>query len=421
MTPEQLNNVQLIFFLAGGYLVSRLMIKAKLPESIVFWLIGRKPLSTASILLYLIGITSVLGVFIHHVIVVLTLLPLARLILDEVKAKNPGHDTLAATMLAACLMYGANIGGIGTLTSSAANGILLAGANGILPGLTHLGDVPGAEKLTFFLWMVWGVPLVLVYTFVAWLVLVSVYRTRHFFRVPLSFDVHASLRNPFRRLSIIVAGVTFGSAFLLSMLSNVAEGYIMWWTLLTALLFTGIIAFLFLTKVETPEGTTPLLTFRDCLSDLPKRGITLVIITVALAFLLGLVINFFEDALTNIIGMMVSPQTPVIGLFFILALFGTFTTELLSNTVIQYALFALMPSLTSLVPFPLLLGMIVATLASSSAFMSPLSTGVNSLAFGEMKGASLKMLLLAGLVMNVVGSLLVAVWTLTVIRWVLGL
>ena len=195
----------------------------------------------------------------------------------------------------------------------------------------------------------------------------------------------------------------------------------MWWTLLTALLFTGIIAFLFLTKVETPEGTTPLLTFRDCLSDLPKRGITLVIITVALAFLLGLAINFFEDALTNIIGMMVSPQTPVIGLFFILALFGTFTTELLSNTVIQYALFALMPSLTSLVPFPLLLGMIVATLASSSAFMSPLSTGVNSLAFGEMKGASLKMLLLAGLVMNVVGSLLVAVWTLTVIRWVLGL
>jgi len=419
LSIETLNNVQLAFFLAGGYLVSRLMIKSQLPEALVFWMIGRKHLSVSRLLFYLLAINAILGIFIHHAIVVLTLIPLALLMQEAISDSNPKFDRLVPTMLAACLMYGANIGGIGAITSSAANGILIAGANGILPGLG--GAVYGAEKLTFFLWMVWGVPLVLVYTVLAWGVLVLFFQPYKHFKTHLKFEPKESLENVFRKPAIIAAIFTFGAAFFFSMASNVWASHILPLTIATIVYFLAIIMVLFFFKIEKEEKRVPLLTLHDCVSNLPKRGLTLVVITVVIAFFLGLGINYFRDGLTGLISAVVDERTSVLTLMVIVAIFATFTTELLSNTVIQYALFALMPSLASIVDFPVLLGMIVATLASSSAFMSPLSTGVNSLAFGEMRGASLRMLLFSGFFMNLIGSLLVAVWTLTVTRWVLGI
>ncbi|MBL7978995.1 MAG: hypothetical protein JNN12_11705 [Bacteroidetes Order II. Incertae sedis bacterium] len=419
LSIESLNNIQLAFFLTGGYLVSRLMIKSQLPESLVFWMIGRKHLSVSKLILYLLAINAILGIFIHHAIVVLTLIPLAHLMQEVLSKENPQYDRFVPTMLAACLMYGANIGGIGAITSSAANGILIAGANGILPGLG--GAVPGAEKLTFFLWMLWGVPLVLVYTLLAWAVIVLFFQPFKHFKEYIKFEPTEPIENVFRRPAVVFAVLTFGAAFLFSMASNVWASQILPLTIATAIFFLTIIALLFFLKIPKDGHKVPLLTLSDCVSNLPKRGLALVAITMVIAFLLGLGIHYFRDALTGTIALVVDDQTSILTLMLIVAIFGTFTTELLSNTVIQYALFALMPSLATLVDFPILVGMIVATLASSSAFMSPLSTGVNSLAFGEMRGASLRMLLFSGFCMNLVGSLLVAGWTLTVTRWVLGI
>ncbi len=53
-------------------------------------------------------------------------------------------------------------------------------------------------------------------------------------------------------------------------------------------------------------------------------------------------------------------------------------------------------------PFILFLGI---ALASTSAFMSPLATPATAMAFGAIRGVSLKRMLLAGFILNVIAPL----------------
>jgi sodium-dependent dicarboxylate transporter 2/3/5 len=407
------DTLQIIFILAASYLVSRLMIKAKLPEAAVFWLIGRENHHVSTILFYFIGITTFLGIFIHHAIVVLTLLPLLKVIRDTLDKAHPDQVTRIATMLACCLMYGANIGGIGAITSSAANGILLT--------VALVNNVVGHEKLTFALWMLWAVPLVLVYTLAAWALIVGFFRPGKYFKEKLRFQPTESLENPYKKMAIWLSVLTFSSAFLISMLSNILPQYVMLLTIITAVVNSGVIIFLFTHRVKDGAETKPLLTFADCLSNMPKKGLVLVAVStvVAGAFVFGQ--HYFEDTLKDYASHIVPAGMSPLLLCFIIALIATFATELASNTVVQLALFAIVPIVAGLTDLPPLLAMIAVTLASSSAFMSPLSTGVNSLVFGEVRDASLKKMIQIGFFMNLIGSFLVAFWILTVTRWILGL
>ena len=55
-------------------------------------------------------------------------------------------------MLALATIYGANIGGMGSVTATPANGILVTFA--------VLENVPGTRDISFASWLVWGIPLV---------------------------------------------------------------------------------------------------------------------------------------------------------------------------------------------------------------------------------------------------------------------
>ena len=59
--------------------------------------------------------------------------------------------------------------------------------------------------------------------------------------------------------------------------------------------------------------------------------------------------------------------------------------------------------------------LIIITLSCTSAFMSPIATGVNGLAFGGVKGVSLVRMLLVGFLINLAGALLISSWTFFVI------
>jgi sodium-dependent dicarboxylate transporter 2/3/5 len=59
--------------------------------------------------------------------------------------------------------------------------------------------------------------------------------------------------------------------------------------------------------------------------------------------------------------------------------------------------------------------LIIITLSCTSAFMSPIATGVNGLAFGGVKGVSFSRMLLVGFIMNIAGALLISSWTLYII------
>ena len=65
--------------------------------------------------------------------------------------------------------------------------------------------------------------------------------------------------------------------------------------------------------------------------------------------------------------------------------------------------------------------LIIITLSCTCAFMSPIATGVNGLAFGGVKGVSFRKMLWVGFFMNLVGALLISAWTLLVVGRLYGL
>ena len=91
-------------------------------------------------------------------------------------------------------------------------------------------------------------------------------------------------------------------------------------------------------------------------------------------------------------------------LFLLLALLTSFSTELLSNTAVQLSLFIIIVPLAAMLKFSAIEALIIITLSSTCAFMSPIATGVNGLAFGGVKDVSLKVMIFVGFVMNLIGA-----------------
>jgi sodium-dependent dicarboxylate transporter 2/3/5 len=103
----------------------------------------------------------VLSLFFPNTVVALSMIPLIRLIVDRI------GDTVsrkrAATHLVLALIYGANIGGMGSMVGSPQNILFL--------GFLEIAKVPGREHITYLVWLLIGVPATLVMIAAARLIL----------------------------------------------------------------------------------------------------------------------------------------------------------------------------------------------------------------------------------------------------------
>jgi sodium-dependent dicarboxylate transporter 2/3/5 len=409
-----MDKIQLIFFFISGFLVSRLMIKVRLPQRIVFWFIGKKNLSLAKILVYLIVTSAFLSFFIPNAITVLTLLPLLELLRRAYEEAN-GSSRSVATMLALTVIYGANIGGMGSITATPANGILVTYA--------VLNDVPGTQHLTFASWLVWGIPLVIIFIVIAALILFAVLRPWRYQnnRIHLSFNADEA-SHPFQKISIWITVVYFLSSFLLSLLlmySPERTTLVLFIAGAFTLLF---VFFLFLVPLQVNDVAISgqvLLKPADCYSELPLKGFVFVGIAVVLAGILyALNIQVIVSRWSSHI---IPTAVPMLVLFFLIALATSLATEVLSNTAVQLSFFVMALPLSKSLGFSALEALIIITLSCTCAFMSPIATGVNGLAFGGVKGVSFSRMLLAGFFMNIAGALLISGWVLFFIGPLYGL
>ena len=398
-----MDKIQLIFFFISGFLVSRLMIKARLPQRLVYWFIGKRHLSLARILFYLIAISAFLSFFIPNAITVLTLLPLLELLRLSYEKSN-GPSKSVPTMLALATIYGANIGGMGSITATPANGILVTYA--------VLNDVSGIQHLTFASWLVWGIPLVVIFVCVAALILGLVLRPWRYQQnsIHLPFD-GAEAYHPFQKLTIWISIFYFLSSFILSSLLMYFSQQLTLLLLITAALTLLFILFLFFVPIKGGDKNIPgqvLLKIPDCYNELPVKGFLFVAVAVVLA---GILYAFDIHVLFSGWSARIIPiGLPTLSLFFLVALATSFSTELLSNTAVQLSFFVVALPLSKSLGFSPLEALIIITLSCTCAFMSPIATGVNGLAFGGVKGVSFTRMLLVGLIMNIAGALLISGW-----------
>ncbi|CAB1083908.1 hypothetical protein JY97_05460 [Alkalispirochaeta odontotermitis] len=409
-----MDKIQLIFFFISGFLVSRLIIKVRLPQRLVYWFIGQRHLTLAKILFCLIAISAFLSFFIPNAITVLTLLPLLELLRRSYERAN-GPSRSIATMLALATIYGANIGGMGSITATPANGILVTYA--------VLNDIPGIQHLTFASWLIWGIPLVMVFVCIAALILGVVLRPwRHQKNsIQLPFGDN-EVYHPLQNLSIWITIFYFVSSFILSVFLMVAPQRVFLLLTITGTVTLLFVLFLFLVPLKgnaTDNSRDVLLKPADCYNDLPTKGFVFVGIAVVLAALLY-VMNI-HGYFSSWSGWVLKLGVPTFFLFFLIALATSFSTEVLSNTAVQISFFVMAIPLAQQLDLSALEVLIVITLSCTCAFMSPVATGVNGLAFGGVKGVSIFRMVLVGFVMNITGALLISGWVLNIVRSVYGL
>jgi len=403
-----MDKIQLIFFFISGFLVSRLIIKVKLPQRIVYWFIGKKHLSITKILFYLIAISAFLSFFIPNAITVLTLLPLIELLRRSYEESN-GSSRRIATMLALAIIYGANIGGMGSVTATPANGILVTYA--------VLENVPGIRDISFASWLVWGIPLVVIFVCVAWLVLITMMRPWKLKAAGMQLPFQSTdVYHPFQKTAVWITIFYFISSFILSLMLMHFSAQTRSILVITAIITLLFILFLFFLPVMGSDKHTPrqvLLTLPDCYNELPMKGFMFVAIAVVLAGLLY-TLNVHEF-FPRWVRLIIPAHTSTILLFFTVAAATSFSTEILSNTAVQISFFIMALPLAETLGVSGLAVLIIITLSCTCAFMSPIATGVNGLAFGGVKGVSFRRMLWVGFFMNIVGALLISAWTLLVI------
>ncbi len=397
-----MDKLQLIFFFAGGFLISRLVIKVRLPQRLFVRFIGPKDNSITRITFFVVAVSALLSLLIPNVITVLTLLPLLELLRVYLDKHYASHHNVP-TILALATIYGANIGGMGSVTATPTNGILVSFA--------ELNAVAGTDLLTFVSWLFWGAPLVVVMIFVAWGVIVAVFRPWRYHKQPLELTFEpADIHHPQQKLGFIVTFGYFLSCLVLSALIMEWPQYTLALLIVTALVTLGLIGLLFVFPFHSvADGQrTRLLTLADCYHDLPARGLIFVAAAVLLAgglYLLGL-----NDAFSSWISGLIPAGSSLLLLLLVFALITSFTTEIFSNTAVQLGMFAVLLPLAPSLGFPPLLALLAVTLSCTCAFMSPIATGVNGLAFGGVRGASFGKMLLVGACMNAVAALFIALW-----------
>jgi len=388
----------LILLFANGYLMYRLLVITGLTDLFVRWSLRRSRGRVDRIFLYIIVTATLLSFFIPNAITVLTLLPILKSIDEEITFEYEGLRL--TTPLSLSVIYGANIGGMGSLIGSPANLLLIA-------ALDFFG-VPGREQINFFSWFLWAVPLVVVFVSIAWALVVwlGVPHRAHGLRLQLpntfAFQKLVSLHHDGIFLFGLFLAFWISEAILLEVVPSFGR-------IESFICLSYFLVFLWLCFFRhRPAQGRPLMQVRDVFSELPWRGLLFLGLLIAVMVVVN-VLDLDRQA-ASIYSAWIGRETSVFVMFLFTTLTVIFLTEIFSNTVVSMAFFSIAYYAAVGQGISPLALMISVSIASTCAFMTPVATPCNALVFGEMKGTSLRRMLLLGVVLNVVGGLLMALW-----------
>lgn len=150
-----------IYLFLGGFLIAGAMKKWGLDRRLTLWILTRGNLANSSrgVLLGLMAATAFLSLWISNTATAAMMLPLALGILARTGCE-PGKSAYGNALMLG-VAWAASIGGVGTIVGTPPNGIcvsILANSKLAAPN--------------FLQWMAFGIPYVVVFTFIAWLLLI---------------------------------------------------------------------------------------------------------------------------------------------------------------------------------------------------------------------------------------------------------
>ncbi len=409
-----MDTIQIALFFLVSYLLSRVFVVLKIPELVVYYLFERKHISIQKLSLILILGSALISTVIANMVTVLTLMPLVNLLQKEFKGE-PKFVLKLNTLFLLCVLWGANIGGIGMVTGTTTNGILI--------GLYEINRVPVASSFTFISWAVWGLPLTTALALLGWLVLMVFFRPGNLMhKADFSREIGgAGLSRKLQKTGFLLALAFLISAGILSYLLSVFEEHTI---TIIGITYAWLCAFVYLIMLHgwrSEDGERrQLLKTNETLQDIPKWGLFWVGLAILVSYLLWW--KGFFKVVEKLGTDWLSYGRSDLQMYLIIALLITFVSEVLSNTAILVTmvtvLFPIMKSDPGLISWE---GMLIIALCSSCAFMTPLATPSNGLGYGASRKISLKYMLISGFVMNVLCSTVIVLWVHNIVPLVLSL
>lgn len=152
-----MNWLQNLIIVVICFLMARILIDAGIHHHLVKRLISKSRATASSLITGALLIAYFLSMFFPNTIVLLSLIPIIKFILENIKEENIRNKI--STPLALALIYGANIGGMGSLIGSPLNLVYV--------GYIEVSQIPGRENITFFSWLLIGIPATLVLIFIS--------------------------------------------------------------------------------------------------------------------------------------------------------------------------------------------------------------------------------------------------------------
>lgn len=403
----------MVYLFLGGFMLATALERWNLHKRIAFRILLLMKGNLSMTLLGFLTATAFISMWVSNTASALMMLPIALSVIKVAEEKLSEREGRSfATMLLLAVAYGSTVGGMGTLIGSPPNLVLA----GFMPKA-----FPGEPPITFFQWLLLGIPIVVLFLPLTWAVLMAFGGEVSFFKHKIKLDVGEMLRKEYQALGpmsgqekAVIA--LFGSAAGLWIFREpIALGGLTvpgWSRLLpnpaylhdsSVAVFMGIL--LFVVRI----GGAPLLTWKEVEKRIPWGVLLLFGGGFALAE------TFTKSGLAAWFGQhldFIAVLPPFLSVLCI-TLIMTFLTEVCSNTAITATM---LPVFAAIVPpgtHPVAY-LLPATIGASCAFMLPAGTPPNAIVFssGHLTVARMAR---TGLIMNLTTAVIVTVLSLTLI------
>lgn len=407
-----------IFLFIGGFLVALAMQRWDLHKRIALRLLMLTGASPGRILLGFMLATAFLSMWISNTATAMMMIPILISVIAKLEENNSDKSISKYSIgLLLGVAYSASVGGIATLVGTPPN-LSFARIFQIM--------FPEAPEISFSEWFIFAAPVSAVLFVIIWAYLLARFRPSKGVWIDNGREV---FRKQYRELGPVSfeERIVFADFILLAVL----------WLFRSDLTFGNLVipgwSNIFPHPGFINDGTVAifmsvLLFFIPSKSEKGKRVMswgTAAKIPWHIVLLFGggfaLAGGFRDSGLSTWFGEQLSwvvNYHPLL-IIFVIALMMTFLTELTSNTATTEMLLPILAGLSVSTGMHPLLFMLPATLSASMAFMLPVATPPNAIIFGSGRIRVADMAR-AGLLLNLIGAVIVALSTYYYARFVFG-
>ncbi len=396
-----------IFLFMGGFFIAIAMRRWNLHRRIALAIVHFVGVKGDRIILGFMIATAFLSMWISNTATTMMMLPIGIAVIITLQEHagdvSGGFDDFRMALMLS-VAYAANIGGIGTLIGTPPNIVFAAQVRSIFPD---------AGEISFFKWMLVGLPLVVVFIPLTWLFLTRIALKRAHVELASGGEAVDQERgklgriNPGEKRTLIVFLATV-CAWITRADITIGEVTLKGWASLTSLgtyVHDSTIAMaaalaLFIIPVDWRTGVF-VLNWKAA-REIPWG----ILILFGGGIALGR--GFSESGLAAKIagGMELASGAPIIIIVALTAILVTFLTEITSNTAIATIFLPILAATAvGLKLHPFLL-MIPAAISASCAFMLPVATPPNAIVFSSGM-ISMPEMVRVGIFMNLLGVVLV--------------